>query len=185
MEMELFERIVDEAAESGVERIHCYLHGEPFLHPELPKMLRYMKSRNLAVHLTTNGSALDKQKIRAVLSAGLDFGDHIIFSVLGNSKESHERIMRGVSHERVMANIGDFVSMRRDLRKNGPIFETILYTMKENQDEASAFLQFWRGKVDHARVHWASRSFATYKSDENADFSRRDTCPQIWERLTI
>jgi radical SAM protein with 4Fe4S-binding SPASM domain len=185
MEMALFREIIDEAAEIGVERVHFYLHGEPFLHPHVSEMLSYIKSRRLSVHVTTNGSPLDKPKIKAVLEAGLDLGDHLIFSILGHSKDSHERIMRNVNHERVLANIEEFVSMRRNLKARGPIFEAILYTMPENQNEASAFLESWRGKVDHVRIYRASRSVASYKTGEEVEFQRRHTCPQIWERLTI
>ncbi|MBN1569567.1 MAG: SPASM domain-containing protein [Acidobacteria bacterium] len=185
MEMGLFKKIINEAASIGVERIHLYLHGEPFLHAEIAEMLSYIKKKSLSVHLTTNGSAIGEAKIKDIMDSGLDIGDHIIFSILGNSKESHERIMKGVKHEQVLADIEQFVFMRRRLKMHGPVFEAILYTMDENRHEVDDFQASWNKRVDHARIARASNSVARYKAAQGLELQRNRTCPQIWERLTI
>ena len=84
MDFELFQRIIDEAARVGVKRVHLYLHGEPLLHPQIVDMISYIKSRNLVVHLTTNGMLLDKEKAEAILRSGVNGADHFRISVLGS-----------------------------------------------------------------------------------------------------
>ena len=46
--------------------------GEPSLHPELPEMVRYAKSRGLHVRMITNGSKVaDLEVARSFVAAGL------------------------------------------------------------------------------------------------------------------
>jgi sulfatase maturation enzyme AslB (radical SAM superfamily) len=184
MDFDLFQRIIDDAAQVGVKRVHLYLHGEPLLHPRIVEMISYIKLRNLAVHLTTNGMLLDKEKAEAILCSGVNSADHIIFSILGGSKEVHERIMKKVNHDMVMANISDFMQSRTRLGVNGPVIETMFYTMPENEHEEEQYLKCWRGKVDHARLGGRiSESFARHKGITIEP--RKQTCKNLWERMTI
>ncbi len=89
MDFDLFRSIVNGASEIGVKRIHLYLHGEPMLHPRIEEMIQFIKSKDLRLSLTTNGMLFDRQRIRNILDSGLDSGDHIIFSLLGLSQETH------------------------------------------------------------------------------------------------
>lgn len=186
MSVQLFRSIIDQAAEIGVKRIHLYLHGEPLLHPQIAEMIRYIKEKKLVVHLTTNGMHLDPKKITTLLGTGLTMADHLMFSVLGNSAEVHEQVMPGVNHKRVVNNIFNLVELRQGKKMNGPIVETIFYTMPENEHEQRAFLDFWLGKVDHVRVVGKiSNFFAKYHTSDNKQYSRQHTCSNLWERMTI
>lgn len=40
MDLQLFREIVDNAANCKVRRLFLYLHGEPFLHPQIVEMIR-------------------------------------------------------------------------------------------------------------------------------------------------
>ncbi|MBN2360425.1 MAG: radical SAM protein [Deltaproteobacteria bacterium] len=48
------------------------LGGEPRLHPDLPAIVRLVKSRRVAVELLTNGLKLDDDWLRPLVEAGLD-----------------------------------------------------------------------------------------------------------------
>jgi radical SAM protein with 4Fe4S-binding SPASM domain len=186
MEMNLFRRIIDQASDTGVKHIHLYLHGEPLLHPELDKMIGYIKKKGMWVHLTTNGMLFTREKADAMLSQGMDCGDHIMFSVLGISKGVHEAIMKGVKTEKVEENIRGLLELREKRKLNGPIVETIFYTMPENQSEAGRFAAHWRHKVDHARVVGkVSSSFSEYRKEGSPIPSRTRPCWNLWERLTV
>ncbi len=182
MSSRLFQSIIDQAAASSVKRIHLYLHGEPLLHPEITAMVRYIKSRKLAVHLTTNGMLLEGRKMRDILESGLTCSDHLVFSVLGHSPEVHRGIMRGIEHERVVANISEFMAMRSRLGMNGPVVETIFYEMPENTGERTSFVRYWRGRVDHVRVGAISES---YRAGGPGPFERRQPCSIVKERMAI
>ena len=91
--------------------------------------------------------------------------------------------MRHVKHETVLANISGFLEARSRLGVNGPVIETVFYSMRENEHEVEQYLNYWRGKVDHARLMGGiSESF---KDKENAVAPRRQPCKVLRERMTI
>lgn len=186
MDYGLFKNIVDEAGKLGIKRIRLYLHGEPMLHPRIIDMISYIKSKDIAVSLTTNGIRLDKETARAILSSGVNIADIFTVSILGYSKEVHERIMRGVDHESVLNNISFFLEERERRGSNGPIIETIFYAMPDNSFEEKEYLEHWQGRVDHARLGgWISESFADYHQKRKTVAPRHHTCTNLWERLTV
>lgn len=188
MDFDLFKKIIDDAVQNKIQRVHLYLHGEPMLHPKIVEMIGFIKNRGLAVHLTTNGMLFNRNKIIAILNTRVDFADHFVFSILGGSEEVHESIMKRVNHKRVMENISTFLALRKECHMNGPVIETIFYPMPENQHEVGLYLEAYRGYVDHARVAGSiSSSFSQYDaSNESLQIKPRvRTCSQLWERLTV
>lgn len=186
MDFGLFQKIIDEASDGGVKRVHLYLHGEPLLHPKILDMVTYIKTKGMAINLTTNGIYLNNEKSIQLLHSGVNSADYFMFSVLGFSKEIHEYIMRGIKHDIIINNILNFLELRKGLKINGPIVETMFYIMPKNEHEIKHYEDFWHGKVDHARVVGRiSQSFSEYKKEEKAVLSRTKTCPMLWERMTI
>ena len=122
------------------------------LHRRIIDMITYTKQKGLRIRLVTNGTLLDSERIEAILRSGVDSGDRVIFSVLGYSKEVHERIMKGVDHTQVVNNIRNFLELRARHGKNGPVVETVFLTMLENKEERYQFYRYWRPVVDHVRV---------------------------------
>ena len=187
MDYDLFQKIIDDAASSGIRRVHFYLHGEPLLHPKVVKMIAYMKSKRICINLVTNGMLMDEKLSVDILNSNVNFGDCITFSILGDSKEVHEKIMRGVDHERVFNNVVNFVELRKKLKKRGPTIETVFYLMPENVNELSLYHKRWKGIVDHVKgTANISYSYADYKKEKKDNVPlRQETCMNIWERMTV
>ncbi len=186
MDFSLFQKIIDDAALIGVRRIHLYLHGESLLHPQIVRMISYIKSKGMGITLATNGMLLDREKTEAILQSGVNSADYIQFSILGHSKAVHERIMKGVNHEGVLESLFGFLRVRKRIKANGPIIETVFYRMPENQEEESAFVNNWSGIVDHVHpVGEISKQFASSKGNANSTPVRTKTCHNLWERMTV
>ena len=186
MDFALFRKIVDDASKAGVRRIHLYLHGEPMLHPQIVGMIRHIKSKSIGFTMTTNGMALQREKVEAILDSGVNSADYIVFSILGYSREVHEKIMRGVDHSKVEANVDAFRELRKKSKANGPILETVFFRMPENEHEEEKFIKKWEKKVD--RVHQVlgiSQQFAGRADHHHLNFLRDRTCKNLWERMTI
>lgn len=63
MSFSLFQKIVDECADNGVEKIKYHIAGEPLIHPKLEEMIEYSKEAGIPdTHLTTNASLLTKER---------------------------------------------------------------------------------------------------------------------------
>ena len=86
--------------------------------------------------------------MKYVLNSGLNSGDLFTISVLGYSKELHEFIMKGVSHDTVLNNIFEFLKSRKKYKLNGPVLETEFITLPQNEHEKYQYEKFWRGKID-------------------------------------
>lgn len=185
MDFNLFQKIIDDAVKIGVKGIHLFLHGEPLLHLKFVDMVKYIKYKNLDITVHTNGMLLNKEKIKAILRSGVNRNDQFRFSILGYSKENHERIMRGINHEKVLKNIFDFLELREKSKTDGPIIEVEFYLMPENKQEEKQFVKYWQKKVDGVRVNNISKSFLEYKNREKTTPFRKITCFDLWERMTI
>ena len=184
MDFDLFRRIIDDAAQVGVKRVHLFLHGEPVLHPRIVEMISYIESRDLAIHLVTNGALLDTEKAGAILLSGISSADHITFSILGCSNAVHEKIMRNLNHDEVVVNITGSMESRTELGVNGPVIETAFCTMPENEHEKEQYFKYWHGKVDHTRLGGrTSESFA--KREGTSITPRKQTCKDLWKRMTV
>lgn len=184
MVMPLFRKIIDDAAASGIKRVHLYLHGEPLLHPNMIEMIGYVKAKRMGISLATNGMLLDRETGKAILSSGINNADHIMFSLLGFSKTVHEKIMRGVVHEKVVRNVFDFLELRKSLRINGPVIEAVMYQLADNAHERTNFVKFWRGIVDNVR--WIDRVSEQYaQNGKGTCDTRSQTCKDLWQRITI
>jgi len=185
MNLNLFQKIIDEASDLGTNKVYLYLHGEPFLHPQIVEMIRYIKSKHLEFDIATNGMLLSKDKMEAILNSGVNCNDLIRFSILGYSKEVHEKIMKGVNHDKVLENIFYFLKLRKNYRANGPKIETFFYTISENEHEKKQFVKYWNGIVDRVGISHLSKSFWEYKRREKTIPPREKTCKILGSRLTI
>jgi MoaA/NifB/PqqE/SkfB family radical SAM enzyme len=63
---------IDKLADLGTTMIHLS-GGEPMLHPELPRIVRRVRSRGILVGLLTNGYLLGPKPICELNEAGLDY----------------------------------------------------------------------------------------------------------------
>jgi radical SAM protein with 4Fe4S-binding SPASM domain len=186
MDLALFQRIIDEGAQIGIKLVRLFLHGEPMLHPQIVDMVRYMKAKGLGFHLVTNGMLFSRDRSEAILRSGVTRADHVMFSILGYSKDVHERVMRGVDHDRVERNLLELLALRKELGTNSPVITTVFYAMPENVREEEQYVQHWRGVVDHARLGGKiSESWAEYKRDGKTRTPRQRTCFMLWDRMTI
>jgi radical SAM protein with 4Fe4S-binding SPASM domain len=120
------------------------------------------------------------------LDAGVTRADHLTVSVLGASKPVIEKVMVRTNYDKVVQNVMQFLKLRRELGMNGPVVETIFYSMPENEHEVEQFMRFWQGKVDHVRLGGRiSESFAGYGETQSPRNFRQRTCTNLWERMTV
>jgi radical SAM protein with 4Fe4S-binding SPASM domain len=70
MSWELFTSIVDQIP--SLQRAVLHGIGEPMLVKHLPRMVSYLKDRNVYVLFNTNGTVLNERNGRALIEAGLD-----------------------------------------------------------------------------------------------------------------
>lgn len=174
----LFTRIIDEAAKYHLPSVKFNYRGEPLLHPNIAKMVKYAKEKGvLEVQFNTNGLLLDKKKAEELIDAGLD---RIIFSFDGATKETYEKIRRGSNYETVINNIKNLVYLRNKKGLKRPLVRVQMVKMPENESEVEDFIKMWFPIANRVAVSVVM----DMRGSEGAQ-TEHFSCPQIWQRLMI
>lgn len=174
---ELFKKIINEAAKYHLPSIKLNYRGEPLLHPDLVKMVKYAKKKGiLEVQFNTNGLLLNEKKARELIGAGLD---RIIFSFDGATKKTYEKIRIGSNYEKVINNIKNLVRLRNKKGLKRPLIRVQMVKVPINKKEAESFLQMWLPVANRVALISAMDWSGEIKKIEHFP------CPQIWQRLMI
>ena len=78
---ENFKKIVNECSQYNTP-IRFIRWGEPFLHPNIIEFSKYVKSKGLLLHITTNGLAMKESDIKALIETGGCCSNKLSFSTL-------------------------------------------------------------------------------------------------------
>ncbi len=146
MPIELFQRIIDEAAEHGVRRISPYLMNEPLMDRDLFDKVRYINKKipDCKVVITSNGHFLTPPIVEKILEVGS--GIHELYvSFQGIEKESYEKTMRGnMNFERTLANVDYLIETQRQRGLERPkLWITMVDTSLIDAHQAVAY---WRSR---------------------------------------
>jgi len=118
MSFDLFKKITDDlkAFKHKMRKVKIGLHGEPTLHKELPKMIRYMKAQNVTeiIELFTNASRFNPTLNKELIDAGLD---RVNMSIEGLSTEKYKEVTGvALDMEKFVANIRNIYEIRKDCK---------------------------------------------------------------------
>jgi len=124
MEFDLYKKIVDQLSGRALD-INLFHRGESLMHPQLDRFIEYACQKGLYTRLHTNATLLTDEISERIIQAGLDW---ISFSFDGYDKEVYERNRVLGRYERVVGNIRQFLSIKRQLKLRRPF--AVLQTME-------------------------------------------------------
>lgn len=124
-------RLFDEAADLGLLQIHLS-GGEPTLRQDLELLIAHLHARGVYTNLITAGVNLSRDRVKALVDAGLD---HAQLSFQGAAAATTERIgnLKG-AHEKKRATAKTFVDEGVPLTINAPMH-------RHNMAELPAFIE--------------------------------------------
>ncbi len=102
MDFGLYEKIVKDAVDFGIQKMQLHFQGEPLLHKQFPDMVKLAKRYGISTQVFTNGLLLTEEYIELIIQSGLD---NIRFSVDGASRETYEQNRVGGNFEEVLNNM--------------------------------------------------------------------------------
>ncbi len=129
-----FRRVLDQLP--TVYRIKLVGLGEPLLNPDFFDMVREARRRRVRVLTTINGSMLDPDRRRELLSCGLQ---HLNISIDAADPETHARLRPGSDLERISDGIGAL--MRERGRKRYPKVRVWHVIQREATPEIPALMK--------------------------------------------
>jgi radical SAM protein with 4Fe4S-binding SPASM domain len=132
MSMELYKKIVDDAAQIGIKELGLSNYGEPLLDKFLFERIEYAKSKGMQVGLTDNGTLLGRNdNVVRLLNSNPDW---IEISIDGVTKQTYEKIRVGAKFEDLVDGFTKLVTERG--KKNGnPAIYISCVVQAENYDE--------------------------------------------------
>lgn len=142
MSEEILKKVIDECAKHRTA-IRFIRWGEPFLHPQIIEFCKYVKSKGLPLHITTNGLLLNKELCKGIIDSGVD---SIIFSMQGLTKEEYEKERNNNQYDTLRTNIKLLSLMRM-----GKPYMMITCTTTDSTDPTE-FKNYWLQYVDEVEV---------------------------------
>ena len=131
MEMDLYRKIVRDAADFGIKKMQLHFQGEPLLHKGLPEMVGLATAAGMSTQMFTNGLPLTEMTAEKLLDAGLGM---LRFSVDGVTEEVYQKNRVGGEFARVYRNMKMMADKARARRS--PIrLEWQMIAMRNNEHE--------------------------------------------------
>jgi radical SAM protein with 4Fe4S-binding SPASM domain len=132
LSFETFQRFIDECGDYLLQLIF-WNWGEPFLNPDLIRMIAYAKAKGIVVHTSTNGNVLlDESQIETLVESGLD---SLVMAVDGASQETYEKYRQGGRLDRVILNIQNILRVRSAKGSTTPLINMRFVVMHHNEFE--------------------------------------------------
>ncbi len=127
-----FEKIVDEVYRF-TRRVFLWHYGEPFMNPNIFKMIRYAHDKGLEVVSSTNGYLFYKKaNIGKLLDSKLD---RLIISFDGMDEETLVKYRKNVQFNKLMKGLKKLVDLKHKKNSAYPKIELQFIVMKHNQHQ--------------------------------------------------
>jgi len=136
MSFALFTSIVDQVPDLARAVLHGV--GEPMLVKELPRMVDYLKRRNVYVLFNTNGTVLSERSGRALIAAGLD---ELRVSLDAATRESFKAVRGRDYFGRIVRNVTAFCALQEREGHAKPRVSVWITGLKETLRELPDFVR--------------------------------------------
>lgn len=177
MPFEMYCRVIDQ-----VKDYVCFLAfwswGEPFLHKDAFRMIRYAKDKGLLVHTSTNGHFFNtRERARQVIESGLD---SLIVAVDGLDQATYEKYRKGGKLELVIRSIENLVAERDKVGAKHPLIVFRFIVMKHNEHQVNQVESFAKSLAVDA-VTFRTAVMQRGETNRDNDLTPADSSFQIKE----
>jgi radical SAM protein with 4Fe4S-binding SPASM domain len=143
---EQFAKVIDEGARYGLVSIKLNYINEPLLVKDLPRYIKYAKSRGvLNVYFATNGLLLTQSMAKQLIAAGVS---KIMVSLDATTPETFQAMRGSDRLEQIVKNVLYLIKYRDSLGINWPLVRVNFVKTLINYHEADGFMERWRGVAD-------------------------------------
>jgi radical SAM protein with 4Fe4S-binding SPASM domain len=181
MDFDFYRSLIDQGVEHGLSSVKLNYLGEPLLHPDVVRQVKYAKDRGLVdVMFNTNGTLLTEELSRQLLGAGLD---KIFFSFDAHRKEEYEKIRVGANFEKTVENIQTFARLKKS-NGHGQTETRVSMVLHRNEEEKfQALVAMWQGTVDTIGFgYYVERNPEKIKEQKPVEGF---ICAQPWQRMFV
>lgn len=131
MPFSLFKKAIDEIYPVLFE-IGLYKLGEPLLNPEIFRMVKYARAKNISVSLSTNFSFAQDGLIDSIFKSNLD---KLYVSIDGATQRTYEQYQKKGNLQLVFDNLEQIVRIKRKNKLKTPFISWQFIVSKYNENE--------------------------------------------------
>lgn len=196
MTFENYVKIIDQVKKYIVYQM-LYFQGEPFLNPDLFKMIKYSDDSRIYTSLSTNGHFLSEQNCEAIIQSGLKT---IIISLDGLTQESYEKYRVGGNLKKVQNGIQNLVKAKQKNSVSYPKIIIQFLVLSHNENEIEQLKLYCKGlKIDKLELKSAqitskdnfdlipkNNKYSRYKSEPHKTLIKsklKNRCYRIWSTI--
>lgn len=190
---EIFKKAVDECANFQTP-IRLIRWGENFLHPKIIDFCRYVKSKELLLHITCNGLAIKEDDMKALAEMELD---SLIFSFQGATKEEYEKMRNNKRYDELKVNVLKMVELRGNRLK--PFIHISSTMTNEPEKEVNDFVSYWGNIVDSVGIgktnlsRLSNRQIRSFESADKLELVKNQEtiqkayrpCAEVYQKLSV
>ena len=184
---ELFKKVIDQCIGKNVGAIHPFMHGEPFVVPDIFDKLRYINEKlpDTEIVLISNGGAFTEDKARELLT--IKNIRSLTFSIDAINPETYAKVRRGLDYNTTFNNILTFLGLNKV--SDNPIKTAVSMTISNyNINENKEFYDFWVDKVDHVDRHRCTgrnKEVMFYGDEDSRIHFKNVPCKILWDIMCI
>lgn len=155
MDLGLFQRLVDQAAEMRIPELTPNGYGEILTLPDLQTYLDYIFTRahQFKVSINTNGYLMNDQTIELFLRYDVRL---LNITLDGATQQTAEAVRVGLKTERIEHNIHQLLARREARGRTYPKLLVGMVVIPQNRHETDLFVKKWQGVADYVTVSAAS-----------------------------
>lgn len=181
MEWQLYQRIIDEGSKYGLCSVKLMYRGEPLIHPEVVKQVRYAKDKGvIEVMFNSNCALLSEEMSRKLIEAGLDL---LICSIDHYEAEAYEKIRVGAKFDKVVQNLKNLQKIKKELGVTKPILRVQACDFPDLDKQK--YIEFWEKIADNIAFNDLMDYEEEKKTDHPPLVAKDFACPQLWQRLFV
>lgn len=126
-------------------------HGEPLLHPDICKMVKYAKDNQVAdrIEIVTNASLLTKKMSDGLIKASVD---RLKISIQGTSEEKYKDVAGyDLNYDEFLANLKYFY----ENKKHTEVYIKIIDIALEDKQDERKFISMFEPVADYVNIEYA------------------------------
>ncbi len=191
--MDMFTKIIHEAADLNLDGVGLSIYGEPFMDRYWIDRIRLVRQCGLEYGFFSNGSLMKPHLVDEMLQLG--GWKTVNFSVNGLSSETYENVMPPLKRDITYNNIESLLQAKIRLGSSTPEVRISCVRLKTNAHELNDFVHYWQDKgVDRVVIADCGDWLEGPDSQELQDDGRTRgvqrgswlaPCPSVWQKLYV
>lgn len=146
LDMDMYEKILDEASNYYCPSISFHNNSEPMLDKNLEEKIAIAKAKGfIDIIIVTNATLLTEERASRLIDAGVT---KITFSIDAYSEEVYKINRNKSDFNQIKQNIFRFLELKKAKKSQLPITRVSFVVNKNNFHEIEQFKKYWEDKVD-------------------------------------